>query len=200
VPFLGTIAVQQFARARCAGHCRTGGRRYLLAPEPEPAAANDDLAMTTLSFLVALSVRCLLVLLFLPFSAADKIFNFSGAVRQAREMAPSTGLARALILAGLFVEIVMSLGVVTGVADRLAGFVLAGYCGTTALLWKQFWKPGDFWAGGEGRALFWDFLKNFSLAAGFLLVTFGTSVPAVQDFLANPTLSSHPYRVRAPAP
>lgn len=156
--------------------------------------------MTTLSLLVAFGLRCLLVILFLPFSALDKIANFSGAVRQAREMAPSTGLARGLILAGLFVEIVMSLGVVTGIADRLAAFVLAGYCGTTALLWKQFWKPGDFWSGGRGRELFWDFLKNFSLAAGFLLVTFGTSATSVQAFLAHPSASSHPYRTAAPAP
>ena len=156
--------------------------------------------MTTLSILVALGIRCLLVILFLPFSALDKVVNFDGAVRQAREMAPSTGLARALILAGLFVEVVMSLGIVTGIADRLAGFVMAGYCGTTALLCKQFWKPGDFWSGGKGRELFWDFLKNFSLAAGFLLVTFGTGAEGVRAFLAHPTASSHPYRVAAPAP
>ncbi len=154
--------------------------------------------MMTLSLLVVFASRCLLVILFLPFSAADKIFNFSGAVGQAREIAPSRGLARGLILAGLFVEIVMSLGVITGIGDRLAAFVLAGYCMTTALLWKQFWKPGDFWAGGEGRTLFWDFLKNFSLAAGFLLVTFGTSATAVQDFLAHPAASSNPYRLEAP--
>jgi putative oxidoreductase len=154
--------------------------------------------MTTLSLLVTFGLRGLLVILFLPFSAADKIFNFSGAVRQASEIAPSRGLARGLILAGLFVEIVMSLGVVTGIADRLAAFILAGYCMTTALLWKQFWKPGDFWAGGKGRELFWDFLKNFSLGAGFLLVTFGTSATAVQDFLTNPTASSHPYRIETP--
>jgi putative oxidoreductase len=36
------------------------------------------------------------------------------------------------------------------------------------LLSKQFWKPGDFWSAGNSRArdLFWDFLKNFSLAGG----------------------------------
>ena len=156
--------------------------------------------MTTLSILVALSVRCLLVILFLPFSALDKILNFKGAVGQARELAPSLGWARGLILVGLFVEIAMSLGIVTGIADRLAGFIMAGYCGTTALLWKQFWKPGDFWSGGRGRELFWDFLKNFSLAAGFLLITFGTGADSVRAFLTHPTASSHPYRVAAPAP
>ena len=65
----------------------------------------------------------------------------------------------------------MSLGVVTGIADRACAFVLAGYCGVTALLWKQFWKPGDFWISntGQGRSLFWDFLKNFALGAGLFI-------------------------------
>ncbi|MCJ2103502.1 DoxX family protein [Methylobacterium sp. E-046] len=155
--------------------------------------------MMILSLVVAFGVRCLLVILFLPFSAADKIFNFSGAVGQASEIAPSRGLARGLIIAGLFVEIVMSLGVVTGIADRLAAFVLAGYCMATALLWKQFWKPGDFWAGGKGRELFWDFLKNFSLGAGFLLITFGTNSTTVLDLLSDPTASSHPYSLGSAA-
>jgi putative oxidoreductase len=89
----------------------------------------------------------------------------------------------------------MSLGVVTGIADRLAAFVLGGYCVVTALLWKQFWVPGDFWRAGEsrGRNLFWDFMKNFSLAGGFLLVTFGTTDMTVGRFLAHPFASSNPY-------
>ena len=63
----------------------------------------------------------------------------------------------------------MSAGVVSGVADRACAFVLAGYCALTALLWKQFWRPGDFWISstGKARALFWDFWKNLALAAGF---------------------------------
>jgi putative oxidoreductase len=156
--------------------------------------------MIMLSVAIAFSLRCLLVVLFLPFSALDKIINFSGAVKQAGEVAPSAGVARALIFVGLFVEVVMSLGVITGVGDRFAAFVLAGYCGTTALLWKQFWKPGDFFVRGESQArgLFWEFLKNFSLAGGFLLVTFGTSADAVRAFLADPTASSNPYRIETP--
>ncbi|HEV7439493.1 MAG TPA: DoxX family membrane protein [Methylobacterium sp.] len=152
--------------------------------------------MGTFSILVAFAVRLLLVLLFLPFSALDKIINFQGAVGQAKEAVASRRAATALILTGLFVEIVMSLGVLTGIADRAAAFILAGYCGVTALLWKQFWKPGDFWAGGDsrGRGLFWDFLKNFALAGGFLLVTFGTGAATVDAFFADPLASSHPYR------
>lgn len=153
----------------------------------------------SLSVLVAFAVRCLLVVLFLPFSALDKLVDFRGAVAQAKERVPAEGVARLLILAGLGVEILMPLGILTGVADRLAALVMAFYCAVTALLWKQFWTPGDFWRAGEsqGRALFWDFLKNFSLAGGFLLIAFGTTAATAGDFIAHPLSSSHPYAQKA---
>src|SRR6202161_3042259 len=108
-------------------------------------------AMVMLSIGVAAAIRVGMVLLFLPFSALDKVVNFRGAVAQAREAAPNTAVATALILSGLFVEVFMSLGVITGIADRACAFVLAGYCGVTALIWKQFWKAGDLWSSNEGR-------------------------------------------------
>lgn len=149
-----------------------------------------------MSFLVALATRYLLVCLFFPFSALDKILNFKGAVGQAREMTANDTVATALILVGLGVEILMPIGILTGVADRLAAFILAGYCGVTALLWKQFWTPGDFWRSGEskGRNLFWDFLKNYALAGGFLLLAFGLHEGDVWTFVHDPLASSHPYR------
>jgi putative oxidoreductase len=149
-------------------------------------------------FAVTVAIRYLLVVLFLPFSALDKILNFKGAVAQARQAIPWDRGAKLAILAGLCVEIVMPLGILTGVGDRVAAFIMAGYCGITALLWKQFWRPGDFWNAGPSRArdLFWDFLKNFSLAGGFLLITFGTDVAQVQGLLAHPQLSSKPYAVQ----
>ena len=66
----------------------------------------------------------------------------------------------------------------------------------TALLYKRFWAQGDFWAdpGGKGRGLFWDFLKNLSLGAGFLLIVVGTDGSGLAPFLAHPFASSHPYR------
>ena len=147
----------------------------------------------TPAVLATLAVRILLVLLFFPFSALDKILNFRGATAQAREIA-SGRAAIVLILAGLAVEILMPLAVLTGIADRAAGLVLAGYCIVTALLWKQFWKSGDFWTRGDskGRALFWDFLKNVSLAGGFLLLVVGAH-GGVGSFLADPFASSQPY-------
>jgi putative oxidoreductase len=155
--------------------------------------------MMTLSIVLTAAIRVVLVLLFFPFSALDKILNFRGAVAQAREASSSRAVAVGLIAVGLAVEVFMSLGVVTGLADRACAFVLAGYCGVTALLWKQFWKPGDCWTSntGQGRTLFWDFLKNFALGAGFLLITFGTDARSVRFLLAHPLASSQPYQTNA---
>ena len=149
----------------------------------------------TASDIVILVVRYGLVLLFFPASALDKILNFNGAVKQAQEVFTARPLATAVILIGVVVEIAMPLGILTGFADRLAAFVMAGYCAVTAILFKRFWQPGDFWKSGDskGRELFWDFLKNFSLASGFLLITVGTDGHAWRSFVENPIASSHPY-------
>jgi putative oxidoreductase len=141
-------------------------------------------------------VRVGLVILFLPFSALDKIFGFEQAVRQAQEIFKPHALAAAVILCGLTIEVLCSLGVVTGVADRACALMLSAYCVTTAVLYKRFWAPGDFWvdANGKGRNLFWDFLKNLSLGAGFLLIVVGTDGSGLRAFLQAPSSSSHPYR------
>jgi putative oxidoreductase len=145
--------------------------------------------------LVAMS-RCLLVLLFLPFSALDKLLNFHDAQAQAALAIHNRMLSRLAIAGGFCIEVVMSLGVVSGVADRAAALVLAVYCAATALLWKQFWKSGDFRLRGpsRGRDTFWDFLKNFALAGGFLSLTFAGQAVGVGVFLHHPFDSSHPYR------
>ena len=157
--------------------------------------------MTTANILI-LIVRYGLVVLFFPASALDKILNFSGAVKQASEVFKAHGLAAAVIFTGLFVEIVMPLGILTGVADRLAAFIMAGYCMATAVLFKRFWEPGDFWRAGDskGRDLFWDFLKNFSLASGFLLITIGINGAGWRPFVADPFASSQPYAAASPTP
>ncbi len=148
-----------------------------------------------LSVLVAFAVRCLLVGLFLPFSALDKILNFKQAIAQASQAHLSRPLAMAFIACGFGVEVVMSLAILTGVADRFAAFILAGYCLVTALLWKQFWKASDFRLAGDskGREVFWDFLKNFALAGGFLLLAFGADASGLSRFASHPLGSSHPY-------
>jgi putative oxidoreductase len=154
--------------------------------------------MTTAQVVILL-VRYGLVVLFFPASALDKILNFKGAVRQAEQVFRANAVAVAMIATGLVVEIVMPLGIVSGVADRLAAFVMAGYCAVTALLFKQFWTPGDFWSRGEshGRDLFWDFLKNLSLASGFLLIVVGLDGHGLRHFVDDPLASSRPYAAAA---
>src|SRR5436190_6117676 len=144
-----------------------------------------------LTFLARLS----LVLLFLPFSALDKLLNHRLAIAQAAEATPNRTIARGLIIVGFLVEVVMSLGVLTGIADRLAAFVLAGYCAVTALLWKQFWRRHDFRMIGQsaGREVFWDFLKNFAVAGGFLMIALGPNASSASRFLHAPFSSTHPY-------
>ncbi|HEX4023688.1 MAG TPA: DoxX family membrane protein [Steroidobacteraceae bacterium] len=148
-----------------------------------------------LSTLIVVVVRCLLVLLFLPFSALDKLLNFNQAVGQAAQATASRTLAQWLIVCGFGVEVLMSLAILTGIADRLAALILALYCILTALLWKQFWRAPDFRLRGEsrGRELFWDFLKNLALAGGFLVLAAGTDAAAVRHFWHDPLGSSHPY-------
>lgn len=150
--------------------------------------------MTSAS-IAAIVVRCSIVMLFLPFSALDKVLNFHGAVSQAQEVFKPRSLATVVLMCGLCVEVFASLGVVTGIADRFCALLIASYCAVTAILYKQFWSPGDFWekGDGKGRSLFWDFLKNLSLGAGFLLIVVGTDGSGLQSFLAHPLASSHPY-------
>ncbi len=150
-----------------------------------------------LNLCIAFAVRVALVALFFPFSALDKLLDFDAAVGQAQESFGARRIATLAIVAGLGIEVFMSLAILTGFCDRLAAFVLAGYCVVTALLWKPFWKPGDFWTKGESRArgLFWDFWKNIAVAGGFLLITFGTDATSVDRFLAHPLSSTHPYTV-----
>jgi len=155
--------------------------------------------MMAFSLTIAFLIRVFLVLLFFPFSGLDKLLNFQGAVAQAKESIRSSRLAACAIFIGLFIEVAMPVCIVTGFADRAAAFILAAYCGVTALLWKQFWKPGDFWGSstGKARGLFWDFLKNLALASGFLLITFGTDARSVHRFFEAPLSSTHPYHLSA---
>lgn len=145
--------------------------------------------------LIVLTVRCGLVLLFLPFSALDKVLGFQHAVSQAQQLFSARSLAMVVLLGGLAIEVFMSLGVITGIADRVCALVLAGYCAATAILFKRFWVPGNFWTDpdGQARALFWDFLKNLSLGAGFLLLVVGPDGSGLAPFLDHPLASSHPY-------
>lgn len=140
--------------------------------------------------------RLLLVLLFLPFSALDKILNFRAAIAQASAAVAAPALARLLIFGGLATEVSMSTAILTGFSDRLAALIMSVYCVLTALLWKQFWNAPDFRLKGPSaaRELFWDFLKNLSLAGGFLLLALGANGIGIAELRAHPFGSTHPYQ------
>ena len=152
------------------------------------------------SLIVSFLVRATLVALFLPFSALDKLLNTDAAVEQAQGTVYSRGLSWMLLGAAVFVEVVMSLAVITGCFDRLAAVILAGYCMVTALLWKQFWKTDDFRLKGpsKGRDVFWDFLKNFAVAGGFLVLATGGTAYGVTHLIRHPLSSSDPYSAVPP--
>ena len=154
----------------------------------------------TVLFIIAVAAaRCLLILLFLPFSALDKIINFDAALAQASQAARARAAARLLLAGGFAIEVLMSAAVISGFFDRAAALVLALYCVITALLWKQFWRQPDFRLRGpsRGRDLFWDFWKNVALAGGFLTLALGTSAGAARQFWHHPLASTHPYALTA---
>ena len=139
--------------------------------------------------------RALLVVLFFPFSALDKVLNFKAAMAQAEQHAPDRTVAGLLLAAGLGVEVFMSLGVLTGIADRACAVVLGLYCVVTAVLWKQFWRRPDFRLIGpsQGRETFWDFLKNLAVAGGFFALALGPTAATVNEFLSAPFASHSLY-------
>jgi putative oxidoreductase len=149
---------------------------------------------------VVLLSRLALVMLFLPFSALDKVLNFGAATDQARQAVSSSALASGMIVLGLAVEVLTSLALVTGTADRLGALVLAGYCAVTAVLFKPFWSKPDFRLRGpsKGRDVFWDFLKNIALAGALLSIALGPGTNGALGLLADPLSSTAPYATRGP--
>ncbi|TPG58652.1 DoxX family protein [Roseomonas nepalensis] len=135
-----------------------------------------------------LLLRIMLVVLF-PFSALDKIVNWPSAMKQAG----STVLAPLMLVAAIIVEIVAPACIVLGWHDRLAAFVLAGFCVVTALLYHPFWRYPDFWRFQEGEGLqhFWEFLKNFGLVGGLGLVVLAPRTLPATEVLRDPLASTY---------
>jgi putative oxidoreductase len=135
-----------------------------------------------------LFLRICLVILF-PFSALDKVLNWSSAMAQAG----SLPLKPVMLAISIVVEVVAPICIVFGWHDRLAAFVLAGFCAVTAVLFHQFWRFGDFWRFKEGEGLqhFWEFLKNFGLVGGIGLVMLAPQTLPVSDVAAHPLESTH---------
>ena len=143
--------------------------------------------MTLLNDYAPLLLRICLVVLF-PFSGLDKIVNWRSAMQQAGE----GRFAPAMLVAATVVEIAAPVCIVLGWHDRLAAFVLAGFCVVTAVLYHQFWRYPDFWRfrPGEGLEHFWEFLKNFGLVGGLGLVVLAPRTLPATDFLEHPLSST----------
>lgn len=143
--------------------------------------------------------------LFVPFSVYYMLVDFRGARDHAATVGVGAAFAVFMTIAAIALKIIASLGLLTGVADRLSAIMLACFCIATALLYKQFWTGEGlrFSADNPNLPKFWDFLKNLALAASFLLIGFGPDANSfsinVSAFIEAPFASSHPYRMEGPA-
>jgi len=146
-----------------------------------------------------LLIRLFLVVLF-PFSALDKMFNWQGALKQANSSFLPGGPV--LLVLGMSLELLGPACILFGWHDRLAAFLLGLYCIVTALLYHDFWAYPDFWTRGESvaRTHFWDFLKNFCVAGGLLLLTFSMQLAPARAVLAHPLSSTPVYTPAGVAP
>jgi len=144
--------------------------------------------MTMIDDYLPVLLRLALVILF-PFSALDKVVNWSSAAKQA---GPGP-LTPVLLVAAIVVEALAPVCIVLGWHDRLAAFVLAGFCMVTAVLYHQFWRYPDFWRfrPGEGLEHFWEFLKNFGLVGGLGLVMLAPRTLPLSEVARHPLASTH---------
>ncbi len=110
--------------------------------------------------------RFCLILLF-PFSAMDKIFDYSNAVGQANA-SPLPLPGWLLLLAGGCLEIFGSLGILLNIYARQFALLFSVYCIATAVLFHNFWTHP--FGSSDWMSHFWPFLKNFGLVGGFLFV------------------------------
>jgi putative oxidoreductase len=125
---------------------------------------------------IAVIARICLVAMF-PFSALEKVFDWRAAVAQASSSWVPGGAV--LVVMAICIEGVTPICIVSGWHDRLAALVLAVFCVVTALLYHPFWAYPHFWSDphSQSREHFWQFLKNFGLVGGLLLVVFAGSPP-----------------------
>ena len=145
-------------------------------------------------YFIPVLVRACLVVLF-PFSALDKIVFWPEAIAQADSSSLPAGSGPPLLIGAIIVEAVAPFCIVAGWHDRIAALVLALFCVVTALLYHPFWRFGDFWhhGGSRARAHFWDFLKNFGLVGGLLLIVFATRLAPADVIMRDPWSSTAAY-------
>lgn len=146
--------------------------------------------MTPSTFAVLLVARICLVGMF-PLSALEKIFDWKAALAQANSSWIPGGPA--LLIMAILIEAITPVCIIFGWHDRAAAFLLAGFCVVTALLYHRFWVFPHFWSDphSEARAHFWEFVKNFGLVGGLLLVVFAGTLTPPKVVLAHPLSSTY---------
>ncbi len=139
-------------------------------------------------------VRLCLVALF-PFSALHKLLFWREALEQARSSFMPGWTAPPMLVAAMALEVAAPAMILAGWHDRAAALALALYCVVSALMYHRFWRCPDFWTPGHsrGRTEFWDFLKNFGLVGGLLLLAFGTQQMPMAALVRHPGASTAVY-------
>ncbi|MDN5870392.1 MAG: DoxX family protein [Nitrococcus sp.] len=152
-------------------------------------------------YLVPIVIRVCLVVLF-PFSAVEKIVFWKDALAQANSTFLPKSSGPPLLVCAIVVEAVAPFCIVFGWHDRIAALILALFCVITAILYHPFWAFPDFWEPGESkaRAHFWDFLKNFGLVGGLLLIVFAAQLAPAGVVAHHPLSSSAVYTPAGTAP
>jgi putative oxidoreductase len=136
------------------------------------------------------AARLCLVAMF-PFSAIDKIWHRKSALAQTESARIPGGPM--LLAAAIGVEAITPICIVLGWFDRPAAVLLAAFCVITAFLYHPFWAYGDFFSpsdASKGRDHFWQFLKNFGLVGGLLLVVFAGQLLTPAQILPPSTWSA----------
>jgi len=127
------------------------------------------------------AARVALVCMFPP-SAIDKVWHWRDALAQtagARLPGPQL-VGPAMLVAAIAVEGVAPVMIVGHWWDRPGALLLAAFCGVTAVLYHPFWAYPDFFAEDPksvAREHFWQFLKNFCIVGGLMLVALAGSGP-----------------------
>jgi putative oxidoreductase len=154
--------------------------------------------MTGLDDLVWYGARVCLVAMF-PFSAVDKVWHWKNSLAQtASRRLPG---AKPMLILAIAVEFITPICIVAGIYDRIAAFLLAGFCVVTAFLYHPFWAYPDFWIqsdSSQAREHFWQFLKNFGLVGGLLLVVFAGDLAPTEVVLRSPFTSSRDVATGVP--
>jgi putative oxidoreductase len=165
------------------------------------APGKEEFRMWLNLYFIPILIRVCLVVLF-PFSALDKIVFWKDAIGQADSSILPRWSGAPLLVFAIIVEGVAPFLIVFGWHDRIAALVLAFFCVVTAILYHPFWAYSDFWKSGNSvaRSHFWDFLKNFGLVGGLLLIVFATQLAPAGVVARRPLSSTAVYTPAGTAP